>query len=135
MFQLANIPETEVTKFIGALSRSKAKDVYGMDTNFIKTYSYELVKPITYLVNLSINQNKVPSAWKVATVTRIFISGSKLLEANYRSISILPVNSKVAEKWVENQLVRHLDEGHTSLHPMQFGFRAYCTTPLRQPIV
>ncbi len=62
IFQLANIPETEVTKIISALSCSKAKDVYGMDTNFIKMYSHELVKPITHLVNLSINQNKVPSA-------------------------------------------------------------------------
>ena len=128
IFQLARITEMEVKKLIGALKCSKTKDAYGIDTNFIKSHSHDLCKPIMHLVNLSISQNKVPLAWKVASVTPVFKSGSKSLEANYRPISILPVISKIAEKWVANQLIRHLDEGPTSLHPMQFGFRAHHST-------
>ena len=48
--------------------------------------------------------------------------------ANYRPISILPVVSKVAEKWVAKQLTTHLNTGHTPLHPLQFGFRANHST-------
>lgn len=73
-------------------------------------------------------QREVPSAWKVATVIPIFKSGNKTEMANYRPISILPIISKVAEKWVANQIIKHLDKGYTPLHPMQFGFRAHHST-------
>ncbi len=43
--------------------------------------------------------------------------------SNYRPISILPVMSKVAEKWVAEQIIKFLDNSAFSLHPMQFGFR------------
>jgi len=39
------------------------------------------------------------------------------------TISIVPIISKVAEKWVSNLLTNHLHKGINSLHPMQFGFR------------
>ena len=47
---------------------------------------------------------------------------------NYRPISILPVVSKVAEKWIAEQLNFHLNNSSFSLHPMQFGFRANHST-------
>ncbi len=46
----------------------------------------------------------------------------------YRPISILPVISKVAEKWIANLIIKHLDKGHTPLHCMQSGFRARHST-------
>lgn len=61
-------------------------------------------------------------------VTPIFKAGDKTLVENYRPISILPVISKVAEKWVAKQLTTHLSKGHTTLHPMQFGFRSNHST-------
>ena len=48
--------------------------------------------------------------------------------ANYRPISILPVVSKIVEKWVAKLLIQHLDKSNNSLHPMQFGFRAHHST-------
>lgn len=48
--------------------------------------------------------------------------------ANYWPISILPVISKVAEKWVAKLFIEHLNKGYTPLHPMQFGFRAHHST-------
>lgn len=53
----------------------------------------------------------------------IFKAGDKTLVENHRPNSILPVISKVAEKRVAKQLTTHLSKGHTTLHPMQFGFR------------
>ncbi len=43
--------------------------------------------------------------------------------SNYCPISILPVVSKIAEKWVSEQLV-FLNSSQFNLHPMQFGFKA-----------
>lgn len=56
-------------------------------------------------------------------VTPIFKFGSKTQVTNYRPISILPIVSKVAEKWIANQLIKHLDKGFNPLHRMQFCFR------------
>ncbi len=41
---------------------------------------------------------------------------------------ILPTVAKVAEKWVAKQLSTYLNEGHTPLHSMQFGFRSNHST-------
>jgi len=101
----------------------KAKDAYGLDTTFLKTYKDSLVSPITHMVNLSFKQAVVPSAWNMATIVPIYKSGDKLNLKNYRPISILPIISKVAEKLVSNLLTNHLHKGINSLHPMQFGFR------------
>lgn len=128
IFRLEEITEAEVGKIIRSLKSSKAKDAYGLDSNFLKSNADHLIKPLTHLVNLSINQCTVPSQWKVAMVTPIFKSGAKTDMANYRPISILPIISKVAEKWMVSLITKHLDKGHTPLHHMQFGFRALHST-------
>lgn len=123
IFQIQNITEAEVIKIIAALKNSKAMDVHGIDNNFLKTHNDALIQPITLMVNQSINQRAVPATWKEAIITPIFKSGSKIQVANYWPISILPIISKVAEKWIAKQLIEHLDKGFTPLHRMQFGFR------------
>uniref|UniRef100_A0A8C6TJ76 Reverse transcriptase domain-containing protein n=1 Tax=Neogobius melanostomus TaxID=47308 RepID=A0A8C6TJ76_9GOBI len=128
IFTMAEINETEVASIIKGLKNSKAKDVYGIDANFIKAHKDILVCPITRMINMSIRHSIVPTAWKVATITPIFKSGNKNNVNNYRPISILPIISKILEKWVAKQLTTHLDKGHTPLHPMQFGFRAKYST-------
>ena len=127
IFNLEEVTENEVTNIVRSLKASKAKDAH-LDTNFLKTNIDSLVAPITHLVNLSIRKCTVPTQWKVAVITPIFKSGSKKDISNYRPISILPVISKVAEKWIVKSIVKHLDKGYTPLHPMQFGFRAFHST-------
>ena len=92
---------------------------------FFIEHKDSLVQPITYLVNLSIKHAVVPSVWKVAVVTPIFKSGIKSDISNYRPISILPIVSKIAEKWVT-----HLNKYRLLLHPMQFGFRVHHSTEM-----
>lgn len=82
-----------------------------------------MVQPITLTVYQSISQRVVPSYWKEAIITPILKSGLKTEVSNYLTISILPIASKVIEKWVAKQLVEHLYKGFTPLHCMQFGFR------------
>lgn len=122
IFRLEEVTEAEGRKIIRSLKSSKAKDAYGLDSNFLKTNADHLIKPLTHLVNLSISQCAVPSQWKIAMVTPIFKSGNKTGIANYRPVNILPIISKVAEKWIVSLITKHLDKGHIPLHHMQFGF-------------
>ncbi|KAK0142318.1 putative RNA-directed DNA polymerase from transposon X-element [Merluccius polli] len=123
IFRIGEITESAVVEIMSSLRDSKAKDAYNMDTTFLKTHKDALVCPIVQLINLSIKQCIFPSNWKKAVVTPIFKAGDQSNVSNYRPISILPVVSKVAEKWVAQQLTAHLNSGHNPLHPLQFGFR------------
>lgn len=64
----------------------------------------------------------VPADWKVAAVTPIFKAGSKTDMTKYRPISILPIVSKIAEKWVIKLLTAHLENIQPSLHHYNLVF-------------
>lgn len=59
----------------------------------------------------------------MATVTPILNSGDSSNIANYGPINVLPVISKVAERWLAKTINEHLNKGHSLLHAMLFGFR------------
>lgn len=128
VFNLREISSLEVSKIIGSLKNSKAKDIHGLDTHLLKICKESLIAPITHMVNLSLQQRVVPSSWKLATVTPIFKSGDRSNISNYRPISILPVVSKIVERWVANIINDHLHNSPSNLHAMQFGFRANHST-------
>ncbi|KAJ0032802.1 hypothetical protein NQD34_002883 [Periophthalmus magnuspinnatus] len=65
---------------------------------------------------------------KLPGLPPVLKAGDKTKPENYRPISILPVISKIAEKWVAIQLTEHLNNSETTLHPMQFGFRKHHST-------
>uniref|UniRef100_A0A3B1IW78 Reverse transcriptase domain-containing protein n=1 Tax=Astyanax mexicanus TaxID=7994 RepID=A0A3B1IW78_ASTMX len=129
-FTITNITETKVINLIQSLKSSKAKDVFGMDPNMLKDLGPALAAPIASIINLSISSHCFPKAWKSAIVTPIFKSGESNSLINYRPISILPVISKLAEKWVAKQIVHYLNNSSPSLHPMQFGFRSKYSTEM-----
>lgn len=94
----------------------------------LKSLKVHLAYPITQTINLSVLQGIFPSMWKTAIVCPTFKSGDPQDISNYSLISILPVISKVAEKWVSEQLVSFLNNSPFSLHPMLLGFRAHHST-------
>ena len=127
-FTFAKISEFNVVNIIKSLKPSKAKDVFGMDTNMVKDLGSALAPPLASSINLSISTGDFPKAWKSAIVTPVFKSGESTSLNNFRPISILPAISKVAEKWVAEQIVQHLNSSSSSLHAMQFGFRSNHST-------
>ena len=60
---------------------------------------------------------------------KLFINGSRTDIDNYRPISILPVMSKILEKFVHKQLSDHLERNNL-LFGHQFGFRSKRSTEL-----
>jgi hypothetical protein len=111
------VSQSEVNKVISSLKNSKAKYVFGLDKE-------SLIGPITKATNTSIVQGVFPRVWKSDIITAIFKSGYPADVSNYKPISILPVVSKVTEKYVAEQLIAQLNNSHFTLCSMQFGFRA-----------
>ena len=59
--------------------------------NILKQNTILYIKPLTHLVNSSINKGSLSDKLKIAKVIPIFKSGNKESIENYRPISILSV--------------------------------------------
>ena len=108
-----------------ALCASKNSTSCGPDgcpAKFLKLFP-ELCLPLTDIFNLSIKQQCVPGAWKLANVVPIFKGkGSKLQVDNYRPISLSNVYCKLMESLISNKIVDYLNSNNL-ISQSQWGFR------------
>ena len=94
--------EIEVFLILDNLDDKKSFGVDKLHPFLASVGAFQIFRPITYIVNLSI---KHFNNLKIAKVIPIFKQGSRSLCDNYRPISVLPVLSKVFEKCIYNQLI------------------------------
>ena len=59
--------------------------------NIFKPYLDSYIKPLSFLINLCLEQGIFPNELKIAKVMPIYKSGNKSLPSNYRPISILNI--------------------------------------------
>lgn len=121
-FSFSETTLPELSNIFISLHDSKAKDIYGLNIAFYKTFANSFLPLILHLINLCIKHCIFPSAWKTAKITPIFKSDDPTILSNYRPISILPTLSKLLEKTLSIQLIEHLEKNNL-LNNSQFGFR------------
>ena len=86
-----------------------------------------IIKPLTYICNLSLTTGTFPERCKPAIVRPIYKKGNHSEMNNYRPVSLLPTISKVLEKVMLSRLFQHIDSNKL-LTPSQFGFqKKVCT--------
>ena len=93
--QFKHVDEEFVNKQIGRLNVKKATGHDGISSKILKLARPVIVKPITNLINLTIECSKFPDNAKKAMVTPLHKKNSNLDKENYRPVSILPVISKI----------------------------------------
>ena len=71
---------------------------------FLKPVVEVLVSPLTFVINNYIATNNFPDAWKTARISPILKKPQPVVLKDSRTVSILPVLSKVYEKLVLQQL-------------------------------
>ena len=131
-FKFDHITEENI---LSTLSKLKPKYSSGRDnisTMLLKEIMPLIIKPVTYLFNLSLKTGYIPDDYKCAKIVPIHKSGAMDRFDNYRPISILPAFSKLLEKIVSIQLMKYLNR-HNILHENQFGFRKGRDT--KQPLI
>jgi hypothetical protein len=126
-FGFKRISETDIEKIVKKMKGKTSSSFDGMSNKLLKAIIHNLIKPITSLINLSLQTGYIPPAWKCAKIIPLFKSGNKENMSNYRPISLLPTLSKVIEKVVYHQLINYL-EANSILYNQQFGFRKGRTT-------
>lgn len=121
-FKIEEETETELANIIDAVKNPKTEAACWLDTSFTK-----LLFGTAHLVNKSFTITGFHQLGGWPWLLDLQIWGETDM-FNYRPTSILPVISKVAEKWVAKQQTRQLNKGYTPLHPMQFGFCSHHST-------
>ena len=121
--------ETEVIAIVNSLCSGTAAGYDGIPTWSVNKFIGVISKPLTHIINLSLQSGIVPDQLKFARVIPLFKSGEDRLISNYRPISILPVFSKLFEKIVYKRLINYLDSNNI-LFKKQYGFRKNHSTSL-----
>ena len=113
------VSEGIVRSVLRGVNSHKACGPDNISARVIFECSEELTVPITKLCRLSVSQGTFPGVWKRANIVPIFKKGSKTLPTNYRSVSLLPLLSKVLERVVCVSLFAHV---RPVLSEKQHGF-------------
>ena len=107
-------------------NKLKPKLSYGHDdisTKLLKQTIYNIILPITHIINRSFDTDIVPNEMKIAKVIPIYKSSDPSLLKNYRPVSLLTAFSKLIEKLIFNKLISFLNFNNT-LFKHQYGFRS-----------
>ena len=94
-FLFRSVKEEEILTELKNLKRKKATGLDNLPPGLLKDAAGVIAKPLTFIINLSLETGVVPTEWKMAKVIPIFKSGSMAEIDNYRPISILPTLSKI----------------------------------------
>ena len=116
------VTENEIKKIICELKPFAAAGADQIPAKIIKDNVEKLAKPITHLVNLSLQTGVFPEIYKEAIIRPIYKGGDVNDVNNYRSISLISNISKIIEKTVKNQISKYL-ENSNYFSASQLGFR------------
>jgi hypothetical protein len=122
-----DLTQEEVEKI---MKNQRPKLSHGVDTinnRMVKECAASLSAPMTMIINQSMAEGKVPSAFKIAVIKPLYKKGPANELGNYRPVSLLSALSKILEKAVCTQLNHWLyKEGLYC--PTQYGFRPKSST-------
>ena len=93
-----------------------------MHPRVVKELSLVIVNLFYYIFNLSIKTGKIPSAWKLGSISAIYKNkGSKHCVENYRPISLSSIACKMLESIIRDSFMTYL-MANKILTAKQFGF-------------
>ena len=118
--------EHEVENMLKYLNTAKVSGLVGVPPYFLKHCSASLAPKLILIINESLATRIVPDIFKVAKVCPFFKNGDPYHARNYRPISLLPIMSKLLEKVVRRQPVKHvqLSSNTPGLPAEQFACRS-----------
>ena len=111
-----------VLKLLQDINPHKATGPDDIPGRLLKTLSGEVVDILCMIFQASIDQGKIPTAWKQAYISPIFKKGDRHKPSNYRPVSLMSVCCKILEHIVHSHVMGHLDNNHL-LSDVQHGFR------------
>jgi hypothetical protein len=118
---------TEISKIITSLKPKNSSGYDNISCKLLRNLNQAICKPISLIVNKSLENGCVPTNMKLAKIIPIYKSKDKMEFGNYRPISLLPAISKILEKVVHHRLYGFC-KSQGLLYENQFGFRPQHST-------
>ena len=116
--KITNIDTLKVLKDLGNTT-SSAND--SIDSLSLKHGAQYLHGPITHIVNCSITSSRFATKWKIGKLLPLY-KGKGLdphCPSSYRPISLLPIMGKIAERLLQSQILKFMEDSgqlNTNIH-------------------
>ena len=115
--------EVEIINIIDNLCTNKATGPHSIPTDILQIIKFNIVTPLSEIINLSFSTGIYPDNLKIAEVIPIYKDKGSMLECcNYRPISLLSNINKIYEKMMHSRRYNFLNI-HNCIYELQFGFR------------
>ena len=128
-FSFSKITENETLTIINNLKSKNSSVNDDISNRLLKSIKCEISKPLTIIINQSLETGIFPNALKVAKVKPLFKKGDNCCLNNYRPISLLPTISKIFERVMYTQLYYYFNVNNF-LSEQQYSFRSQHSTEL-----
>ena len=123
MFMRPSLP-SDIFKIISGLNNTNSVGYDGICTKILKAVAGEICSPLSYIINLCISEGIFPDALKKSVIKPLFKKQDRELMEYYRPISLIPIFSKIIEKYIYKELNLYL-EANNILCYEQKGFRKH----------
>ena len=105
LFCFNEVTKAEVLKEINSINNKKATPFSAIPSTILKISSECYADTLTSLVNkILTNLRKVPPNLKLADITPIYKKKDSQAKENHRTVSILPVLSKIFDRLMQKQI-------------------------------
>ena len=112
----------EVYKILINIDPNKAYGIDEIPGRFLKDGAELLTEPLCEMINFSLS-SKFPLMCKTAKVNPLYKKDKNTEPEDYRSVSLLPILSKIIERVICNQFIEHLEK-HDIRYEYQSRFRS-----------
>ena len=128
-FVLRDTNDAEVLEMLLVLKRSHAFGRDLIDAATVKIAAPVLAPVFRHIINLSLGSSVFPQKWKMARILPLqkSMDSDRLNPGSFRPVAQLPLSSKLAERVVQKQLLKYLEESG-QLAANQHAYRDKCTT-------
>ena len=129
------VTETDMANIINSMQMKNCK-LDRIPTKILKNDLPSVLRSLTHIINLLLDQGKFDKEWKTAVVKPLQKKqGNNTNEINYRPISNLSFISKVTEKAMLQQLLDHAESSNL-IPEYQSAYRPFhsCETSLLKPV-
>ena len=117
----------EILKIVANMKNKLSTGPDDISPRIIKTTITSILKPLTYIINESLQRGEVPNSMKIAKVIPVYKKNDPNQFTNYRPISLLSSFSKILERTVHNRVFNFL-QNKNLLNKSQYGFRTNHST-------
>ena len=102
--------EDDVKELIDSLPGKRSSGKCGHSYLFIKNIKFEILKPLTHMINRSIIEKKISTDWLDVIFVPVHKKQSKKQASNYRPIGMQRILARLTEKYICNQFIKSLEK-------------------------